>query len=265
MISIRERIMTMSHVEQSSADGSHQRLYPVFFLVILMFLLAGCQSETVPDTKFFPLTEGLHWEYQVTEERADEQKTSVFTVENRGMADFRWPENDPAPVYQRRTSDGTDYYFTVDELGIHRIARRTLIEYQPLFDSEPRMVLPADPSLDRSVQWNLDTQPYLLKPSMMLNASDSTRQHFSMVYDIVADQAEVRVPAGHFRQVIKVVGQHTLRFYADPRTGYAEVNITQTEWYAPGVGLVKLVRDEPVNLAFFKGGRITFELARFTR
>ena len=53
--------------------------------------------------------------------------------------------------------------------------------------------------------------------------------------------------------------------YVDPRLGYQDILLTQKEWYAPGVGLVKLIREEPLDLPMFKGGSIMMELEKYER
>ena len=62
---------------------------------------------------------------------------------------------------------------------------------------------------------------------------------------------------------LRVEGSAQLSLYSDARLGYQEIPIKTTEWYAPGVGLVKLVREEPLDTEVFEGGTITLALARF--
>jgi len=52
-------------------------------------------------------------------------------------------------------------------------------------------------------------------------------------------------------------------FYADASAGYQEILINHSEWYAPGVGLVKLERDEPLDTSIMKGGKVTMVLSSF--
>ena len=51
-----------------------------------------------------------------------------------------------------------------------------------------------------------------------------------------------------------------MRIYADPVVGWRELPLTTTEWYCAGVGLVKLVREEPAESTFLTGGTLTMEL-----
>lgn len=82
-------------------------------LTVAVFLLLGaCQSDEQEQNLYFPLENDWRWQYRVTEDLIDQQNERTFVIENRGLAEFQWPDNDPGPVYIRRTSDGTDYYFS---------------------------------------------------------------------------------------------------------------------------------------------------------
>ena len=50
---------------------------------------------------------------------------------------------------------------------------------------------------------------------------------------------------------------------ADARIGASEVPITQTEWYAPGVGLVLLEREEKLDTLQIVGGKVRMQLLSF--
>jgi hypothetical protein len=73
------------------------------------------------------------------------------------------------------------------------------------------------------------------------------------------------VPAGRFEKCLRLEGTGLLHVLADARVGASEVPVTHTEWYAPGVGLVKLVRSETLDTQAIVGGTITMELTAFER
>lgn len=66
--------------------------------------------------------------------------------------------------------------------------------------------------------------------------------------------------AGRFEGCVKVKGQASLRLFADPVVGWKDMPLITQEWYCPGVGLVRLVREEPANSTFLTGGTLTMEL-----
>ena len=66
--------------------------------------------------------------------------------------------------------------------------------------------------------------------------------------------------AGRYEGCLRVKGVAALRLFADPVAGWKDLPLTTTEWYCPGVGLVRLERDEPAGSSFLIGGRLTMEL-----
>lgn len=81
-----------------------------------------------------------------------------------------------------------------------------------------------------------------------------------MNYRIASQDETVVVPAGKFEHCLLVEGDATLTMFADPMTGYTDIPVKTREWYAPGVGMVKLERTEPLETSVYKGGRYVFEL-----
>jgi len=228
-------------------------------LLSASILLAGCSSEIPPDD-YFPLQSGVTWHYQVTEDLTDHRVEREFSITNMGEANLSGDyENEP--VYLRRTSDGTDYYLLADDSGIYRVAKRTLIEFDPLYESSEVRVFPNPGDVDLGRVWSAVTRAYALHSVATFAVEDPGGKDIEMEYEITSLNASVTVPAGRFDNCVEVTGTAIFPLYADPRLGYQDIFLTQKEWYAPGVGLVKLTREEPLDLEIFKGGLITFELA----
>ncbi len=261
-------------------------------IVLGICALQACQQS--PDSKdYFPLEKGLKWHYRVSEQRVgrewrDQEQEYPFSIENLGEIALGGEYADQ-DVSVRRTSDDTEYYILKNDDGVYRIGKRTQVELKPRFDPEMRTIIPiaaiqaaatgasltstaieelgseneAFAVKNRGLHWYLETQPYLLHATSSHSLPDPKERRFNLAFDVISTAAEVRVPAGTFKNCIQIQGKGAISFYADPRIGYQEVIITQTEWYAPGVGLVKLIREEPLHLEMYKGGRIYFELTRF--
>lgn len=165
----------------------------------------------------------------------------------------------------RRTNDGRDYYLVRKADGIYRYASRTLFETYPVVDEPPRMVLPLPYTGSTERRWSVQTVSYVIQrtgPSTVTSVNNPI-QGFVMNYRVVTEEATVEVPAGRFEDCLLVEGEATLTLFADPLTGYEDVLITAREWYAPGVGLVKLERAEPLETRVYQGGRYLFELVGF--
>nr|CAA6830832.1 MAG: Unknown protein [uncultured Thiotrichaceae bacterium] len=114
-------------------------------------------------------------------------------------------------------------------------------------------------------RWSSKTVRYIIHrigPSTITSANRPT-QDFVMSYRIASRDETVSVPAGTFEDCLLVEGEATLTMFADPLTGYQDVPIKTREWYAPGVGLVKLERSEVLDTRIYKGGSYLFELVEY--
>ncbi|WP_369857089.1 hypothetical protein [Candidatus Thalassolituus haligoni] len=240
------------------------RYFPGLLPVLAAVLLSGCGQAPAADD-YFPLEPGLRWQYQVTEDRTDAREVRRFDVATRRI-------DTPAELVSligaaqmtvRHTSDGTDYYLLRNISGTYRVGKRTLIEKAPRLDTEPVLVLPPADELEQGITWNQSTRPYVIHSTQSHVAWNRGSNEFDMTYELAATGLELSTPAGEFHDCVRVEGRAVIGLYADPRLGYQEVEIVQSEWYAPGVGLVRLVREEPLDLAMFKGGTLTFELIDF--
>lgn len=228
-----------------------------FSSLFLCFILQACDKPASDD--YFPLNQGLRWEYQVTIEHPERLATKQLIIESVGQTSLK-----EELVSIRATSDGTDYYLAQRSDGIYRLAKRTLVESEPQLDASPRMVLPLPIAQAKGKTWSVISQPYLIErvyEGMDVMTADMLQ--FPMTYSVLSLDETVEVAAGHFSHCLLVEGQTELSLYADARTGNSIIPITTREWYAPGVGLVKLEREEPLNTDVYKGGKITMELLRF--
>jgi hypothetical protein len=220
--------------------------------------LTGCQPD-IPADDYFPLQEGLRWRYQVEEHLATGVTTRRFSIENLGRATLGG-KYETEDVRLRRTSDGTDYYIVRDDDGVWRVAKRAVVELEPQPDKPERKILPPGPGFTVGDNWNVDGMSYALRKSASEAVPNPEDVRFNMEFEVVAVNDRVKVPAGVFENCVRVEGRAVFSLYVDPRLGYMDIPVTQTEWYAPGVGLVKLVREETLDQGFFTGGTISFEL-----
>ncbi len=223
---------------------------------VLTTVISGCDGAP---SSYFPLDSGAAWTYRVliTTERGEVTEKKL-NIENLGREIINGTK-----FHIRRTSSGTDYFIGQDETGIYRAAKRTIVDHQPRLDREPRYILkrPFAPGSE----WRATTHPYVIRRLQPYTESFHRGIEFPMNYHIEALQETVNVPAGTFNSCIKVTGVADLKMYVDPRSGVGEIPIITHEWYAPGVGLVKLERIEKLDTEQFTGGRVLFELARFER
>lgn len=221
---------------------------------VLVLSLTACSSEP---SGYFPKEHGVEWTYRVVTktERGDVTEAS-FHIESLGSQRV-----DGKDYFIRRTSSGTDYLLKEDASGIYRIGKRTIVDILPRFDPEPRYVL-KNP-LEPGTKWIADTHPYVIRRIHPYVEFYHRDLNFPMDYHIESVNATASVPAGVFHNCIKVIGEADLTLYVDPRIGWGDLPVVTHEWYAQGVGLVKLERVEKLDTGVYVGGTMLMELVDF--
>ena len=228
-----------------------------YLSLLCLPLLHACGKPAADD--YFPLNQGLRWDYQVTITQPHRSDSKTLTIENVGTQSIK-----DTLTTIRRTSDGTDYYLEHKDDGVYRFAKRTVVELEPQLDTPPRLVLPNEPTKAMGKTWSSITMPYLILRLYEGDKSTYANElRFPMSYSVKAVDETVEVPAGTFPHCVEVEGQAEVTMYTDPRKGDSAIQITTHEWYAPGVGLVKLERDEPLDTDVYKGGKMVMELTQF--
>ncbi|GAC1624211.1 MAG: hypothetical protein NVS9B10_09970 [Nevskia sp.] len=220
--------------------------------------LAGCGRGDAP--KYFPLGHGDHWEYAVTEVNTLATIERPFTIDDAGSR-----TRDGRHYALRRTSDGTEYWLRRDGADLLRVAQRSAVEYLPQDDAASLKIMPLAPKADDA--WTITTQPFILERAVPFRErfSRDESKRFELHQRIVSLDEEVTVPAGRYLHCLRIDGEGRFNILADARIGASEVPVTQTEWYAPDIGLIKLVRTETLDTANIVGGTITMELVQHAR
>ena len=228
-------------------------------VLALTGVLAACGGER-EGTAYFPLQPGVRWEYAVHEKNAVVDRTYELEMHN---LDAR--ELDGRRYARRLGSDGNEYWLAVGDTSLDRAGVRTAIDMAPRMDDKPRTVMQLPPAAGQ--WWEVESRPYILErvePFRERFSQDDSKR-VALHLKVAALDETVEVPAGRFEKCLKLEGTGLLNVLADARIGASEVPVTHTEWYAPGVGLVKLVRTETLETQAIVGGTITMELTDFER
>jgi hypothetical protein len=158
---------------------------------------------------YFPLKEGMRWEYNVTSDQGDTKKLLITNLSPR--------EVQGAKVTPRKWDlGGTTFieFMKKDDSGVYRYAEQAGENAPPSLINPMECHLKFPVAQDNS--WNMTTK-----------LGDSA-VNISMTIESVSD--EVKVPAGTFKDCLKVkqVGENE-----------AGTAVRGYEWYAPKVGIVK--------------------------
>ncbi|HEX4856423.1 MAG TPA: hypothetical protein VFV28_06385 [Limnobacter sp.] len=229
-------------------------------LAAVALMVASCSN--VKGTEYFPLKENTQWNYTMNFVMPDGKKSQRLEIQTLHEVELTVGEKE-MDTHIRRTSDGTDYYIEERDDGFYRVAKRVVVQTVPHADKEARLVLPKGRNLRVGYTWTLDTAPYVMHWMPPFDKANASIKPFDLVYEIASLDDTVETPAGVFEKCIRIEAMGKMVFYADASAGYREILINHKEWYAPGVGLVKLERDEPLNTSIMKGGKVTMMLTGF--
>lgn len=223
----------------------------------ILLLLTACQP-TSQAANYFPLAAGHVWTYQVTTEfENNKTERDLLVLRNRGQSELA-----DGPAWQRQSDSGMNYWLRQDETGIYRGASRPELHPHYLADEPHRYVLKLP--LTPGTQWSADTTAYILnRPNEFPREIRHTHPRVPMLYTLDAVQQSVDLPMGHFDDCLLVKGVGAVRLFVDPIVGWKDIPLITREWYCAGVGLVKLVRDEPAGSTFLGGGTMTLELTEW--
>lgn len=227
----------------------------VFVVFTIALFLQSCDTDS---GAYFPLEKGLKWRYQVSSVTPHYKNKDTLVIKNMGKRTI-----DQKDLYVRRTSLGTDYYFVKENLDVRRIAKRTAAELKAEFDEENRYVIKGP--LVPGTSWIHAGQPYLLDRPFPTNYELRRIVHFPMTYKIISLDEEVKTKAGAFTNCLHIKGTAAVDIGRILTIAQDEVKFTTDEWYAPGVGLVKLVRFEDVDSKHVYGGTVEMNLVEFRR
>ncbi|MBT8446060.1 MAG: hypothetical protein KJO38_02860 [Gammaproteobacteria bacterium] len=217
-------------------------------------LTAGCSG---PGSDYFPLEGGLTWQYRISFKTMDGLKEKRYVVDALG------PEQmGSRMVYPKRALDGSLLLFVRKDSGIFRVGRKPRSRRDVIADEPPMTVLPLP--IDSQTSWRATSYTQALERT---GPPQETLYRISapvkMSYEVQSTDDTVEVPAGTFRDCLRVNGTGEVNIDAGNYIGRVTIRVTHTDWYAPGVGLVKSVREEHTGAAALAYGSSTMELQAF--
>lgn len=205
------------------------------FAVLLALL--GCSAHDRADS-LFPLDAGLQWQYRIElHPKGMPTTTLVREMENVGRSRVAGEGG----VAIRRNNNGTRYYIARRADGFYRVAMKSVLQQTPTLDQPPIKILPLPAT--PGTTWQEPAHTYILGQAKAFLAAAKPAIAITLNYRVEAVDVDVDVPAGHFRNCVAVVGETTFHLGQGAGLAASDVPIVQREWYCPGIGLTKLVRD----------------------
>lgn len=224
-------------------------------LILGLCLCQLTSSCTEKDNSYFPLREGHSWRYLLqltTMAGTEKQKYYVSTLPAQII--------DGQTTYIHRSLTGTQLLFRQSDAGISRIGFLVADGATLKNVVDEHLVLPKNPQV--GTKWDSVALTQTLtsgKPQGgQVMAKVPVKNQIESIDDVI------NVPAGRFQYCVRL---HTNGFAFNSSInfiGRALVEIDQTSWYAPGVGLVKSVLIETTTSDALSRGELSMELESFS-
>lgn len=196
----------------------------------LILLCAGACSHEDPD--YFPLGGERTWKYQVQRTIRGEKRSQKFIVASLPSVTL-----DGTTYFPLRRLDGRMELYEKSAGGIFRV--------DEVLQSRAH-VLPE--SFEPGVQWRIDSRILFLEVTGVFSPTFQERitSTIPLEFAVEAVDDSVEVAAGRFTQCLRVKGSGSMFAGSTLESfmGIRFIKVEQTEWYAPGVGLLKRVRNE---------------------
>lgn len=216
-------------------------------VVLLAAFVSGCGSS---DKSLVPTSPGRWWYYETTSTVRGESSQQRLFVANLMQ--------DGQRVVQRRQS-GQSHLYTATDAGLRHEGYVEGGDTAALKESQA-LLLPASPA--KGQRWEFTSRLRVVESRTFAPEDRLARLPLAlpMQAEIVGVDETVRVPAGRYEHCVRVDARGKLTVPVDHANSFVEVEAAQSEWFAPGVGLVRMERKETSDSTFLQPGDYRQEL-----
>lgn len=230
-------------------------------LLLTIFCLLGFSINSYQKKPsyydLFPLTENMTWHYNVSFRADGSTSNHKLTITNKRT------EFEGEMVASHKFHNGDVAYYRKNIDGVFRLA---LYSNNGGLKKDPDNHFLIRFPLKIGNQWEINSKPFYLEQSVQkINAGQASLSAelkinpLIMKYEISAIDEQVRISTGKYSHCVRVtgIGKTTA---TGPEIGSTEINVVQTDWYAPSIGLIKSERRETTGLDWAKSSLYTMEL-----
>jgi hypothetical protein len=197
---------------------------------------------------YYPLKEGMNWEYQflLTSMLSNigGQKMIVTNFAPREMKN-----ETVTPQKVDVLGQSSFVYIGKDNNGVFEFAKQLPNAFEPGINKSPQYIL-KNP-INVGISWVVEYETVLLN------------RNFSIPLNTTIENIDeiVTIPAGTFKNCVRVKYTGRVDRNLGPFKGKARINVESHSWYAPGVGMIKSIIEEKCNhLLVGQGGTISVQL-----
>lgn len=231
----------------------------ILLLTVLLggSILSACDQSTGPSS-YFPFKENMAWHYDAKFKAGRVSNHHKMIVTNNSFETI-----DDADVLSRQFHNGDTAYYDQSDEGIFRVALKSQ-DGNITKDPEHHFLLKYPLEVDNN--WQITSKAFFLERAVReINAGqaslsrDLTVMPLLMSYNIETIDETMKVAAGKFTNCVRIRGTGATTG-SGAEIGAVQIDVEQTDWYAPDVGLIKSVRKETSNIKWAKSSSFTLEL-----
>ena len=227
----------------------------IYIFAFLLQLISGCAQES---ESYFPLDKGSNWYYkgrQVSRVHDELIRRVVSVAEDRLI--------DGVNTSVQKTLAGNQHFFMASDSGILRVGYQEQGHDTPVIYQAKRYLFRYP--LEQGTTWDDTLTTVSLRSGEPRGIVIS--EQVPVTARLVSKKDKVKVAAGVFKDCIRVEKQGELllgdgKYQRLPKT---LIKVKEVSWYAPGVGLVKILRDESSDYVGVGEGRLELELAKMEK
>ncbi|MEX2516535.1 MAG: hypothetical protein WD572_06435 [Gammaproteobacteria bacterium] len=210
----------------------------ILFTLVLLLSLPACGDSA--DSKYFPLKQQQLLTYHKQLTRSDGSFENKFLIRITGPESIAGKQ-----LYLQQTASGISALLERNDDGIYQVGSTQHGEHS--LNATPVMIMPIP--LTVGSRWQTLTQTELLewRKYSLEKIDRGLRIKLPMDYHCTKLDARIITPAGNFQNVAVIKGYAERRMEFTGDTGFIVIKIDSTQWYAPGIGLIKSERTESVD------------------
>lgn len=222
-----------------------------------LLLGSGCRDESTSE-RYFPLKAGYHWLYEV------ERTTEDGVNELRHVITNRAAQASTGEAIVRETLHGHRYFYRQTDNGIERtgaVLNPALSSGIRNYEAVSRAYTVLPQTLKTGQRWRSQS-----RTSVLENSGPPWETLFridvplTLEYEVESSDAVIQTAAGEFSHCLLIRGHGRANADVGNYIGHTSIEVHTREWYAPGVGLVRIERDEKTTAEALESGRLVVSL-----
>ena len=207
---------------------------------------SSCNQPPPSGTLYFPLDEDRTWVYRIKRTTLDgkseirQHLRTVYVGRKAGATEAI-----------RQNAGGDRYKYEIREGAVYRLLPS---------DKNPKILILPTNTL-KGTRWNSKLTTTVLESSQPpWEKTFKISVSVPMQYEVLSTRSKVMTSAGSFDNCLHIRGKGSIIQNAGNYIGQTTITIDTEEWFAPNVGIVKILREERTSSQSLSRGMLFLEL-----